>query len=155
MSSRHLTSAILALALIGSAARAEFCDITGHDITTRINGTVPPGEVAGLVDVTVMIDTVQTDGNRLVVTKGTRRAGTRVGIHVHKFGGHTCVLSGVITDFVEGHDPGLFPAGTCYYMPPETPMTASNLGTEDAVLIDTFILPPEEPTITIIETCEE
>jgi hypothetical protein len=36
-------------------------------------------------------------------------------------------------------------------MPPNMPMAAANLGTEDAVLIDTFILPPGEPTITILE----
>jgi len=44
-----------------------------------------------------------------------------------------------------------FPAGTCYYMPPDILMTATNLGTEDAVLIDTFNLPPGKPTITIRE----
>ena len=122
-----------------------------HDAVSTINGHSPPGERAGLVDVITMIDTVMADGNRLVVTKGTRRAGTRVGIHIHKYGGHTCVMSGAITDFVEGHAPALFPAGTCYYMPPNLPMTAVNLGTEDAVLIDTFILPVGEPPITIIE----
>ncbi|MDA7426627.1 cupin domain-containing protein [Thalassococcus lentus] len=120
-------------------------------LVTKINGQTPPGRLAHLVDVETMIDTIMPDGNRLVVMKGIRKAGTRVGIHVHKYGGHTCVLSGAITDFVEGIDPGLFPAGTCYYMPSDTPMTAANLGTEDAMLIDTFILPPGEETITILE----
>ena len=142
-----------ALCTMAGPALATFCPATQHDVTTTINGIVPPGEVAPLVDVTTMIDTVMPDGNRLVVMKGTRRAGTRVGIHVHKFGGHTCVMSGAITDFVEGMNPGRFPKDKCYYMPAETPMTAANLGTEDAVLIDTFILPPGEDMITIIETC--
>ena len=118
---------------------------------TTINGHVPPGILAPLENVRVMIDTIDADGNRLVVMQGIRRAGTRVGIHIHEFGGHTCVLAGAITDFVEGHGAKRFPAGTCYYMPPDTPMTAANLGTEDAVLIDTFILPPGSPTITILE----
>ncbi|WGW02581.1 cupin domain-containing protein [Tropicibacter oceani] len=144
---------LLAAATPGAAQHA--CAHTGHDVVTRINGQIPPGTVAGLVDVTVMVDTVMPDGNRLVVTRGTRRAGTRVGIHVHEFGGHTCVLQGAITDFVEGADPGLFAADSCYYMPPETPMTAANLGTVDAVLIDTFILPPGKDPITIIETCPD
>ena len=52
---------------------------------------------------------------------------------------------------MEGADSGTFPADTCYYMPANTPMAAANLGDEDAVLIDTFILPPGEPTITILE----
>ena len=118
---------------------------------TTINGTVPEGKLQPLANTTTMIDTVQTDGNRLLVMKGTRIAGTRVGIHVHEYGGHTCVLSGEITDFVEGKPNGNYPAGTCYYMPPNTPMSAANLGKKDAVLIDTFILPVGAPPITIME----
>ncbi len=118
---------------------------------TMINGEVPPGELSPLRDVTTSLDTIDTDGNRLVITRGVREAGTRVGIHVHKYGGHTCVLSGVITDFIEGMEPKEFPAGTCYYMPPNTIMSAANLGDEPAILLDTFILPPGESMITILE----
>lgn len=76
---------------------------------------------------------------------------TRVGIHVHQYGGYTCVIKGVITLFVEGKDPQLSQAGKCYYMPPNVAMAAANLGSEDAILIDNFILPPGEDFITIIE----
>lgn len=120
------------------------------DITT-INGQRPPGRLERLVDVKKMMDTVDVNGNRMLVERGVRKGGTRVAIHVHQYGGHTCVLSGEITDFMEGHPPSKWPAGTCYYMPPNLLMTAANLGTEDAVLIDTFILPPGAPTITIRE----
>lgn len=120
------------------------------DITT-INGQRPPGRLERLVDVKKMMDTVDVNGNRMLVERGVRKAGTRVAIHVHQYGGHTCVMSGEITDFMEGHPPSKWPAGTCYYMPPNLLMTAANLGTEDAVLIDTFILPPGAPTITIRE----
>ena len=118
---------------------------------TTLNGERPPGRLERLVDVKTMLDTIDVNGKRMVVEKGVRKAGTRVGIHVHKYGGHTCVMSGEITDFMEGHPPSKWPAGTCYYMPPNMLMTAANLGTQDAVLIDTFILPPEAPTITIRE----
>lgn len=118
---------------------------------TTINGKTPAGTLAPLVDVKPMLDTVTADGDRLLVTRGVRKAGTRVGIHVHQWGGHTCVLSGEITDFVEGREPSKYPAGTCYYMPPDTPMSAANLGTEDAVLIDTFTLPVDGDPITILE----
>ena len=118
---------------------------------TTINGETPPGELARLVDVTTMLDTVNAEGERLLVVRGVRKAGTRVGIHVHQWGGHTCVLSGTTTDFVEGREPSTFPAGTCYYMPPNTPMSAANLGDEDAVLIDTFVLPVDGEPITILE----
>ena len=118
---------------------------------TTINGERPPGRLERLVDVKTMMDTVDVTGKRVLVEKGVRKAGTRVAIHVHQYGGHTCVMSGEITDFMEGHPPSKWPAGTCYYMPPNLLMTAANLGTEDAVLIDTFILPPGAPTITIRE----
>lgn len=130
------------------------CDSGGYDIVTQVNGQIPPGRVASLVNSKTMIDKELPDGNRLIVNKGTRLAGTRVGIHIHKFGGHTCVMSGVITDFVEGTDPGIYPKDTCYYMPPNTYMTAANLGSEDAVLIDTFIVPIGEEFITVVETCD-
>ncbi|MEP5151752.1 hypothetical protein [Planktotalea sp.] len=148
---------LLCLALFTSVAAVnaqEHCAKGNYDIVTHVNGIVPPGRMAPLVDSVKMIDTIMPDGNRLVVMKGTRLAGTRVGIHIHAYGGHTCVMSGVITDFVEGHDPGLFPKDTCYYMPPNTYMTAANLGSEDAVLIDTFIVPPGKDFIQIVETCD-
>ena len=118
---------------------------------TTLNGVRPPGRLARLVDVKNMLDIVDVNGKRMVVEKGVRKAGTRVAIHVHEYGGHTCVMSGEITDFMEGRPPSKFPAGTCYYMPPNMLMTAANLGTEDAILIDTFILPPGASMITIRE----
>lgn len=156
MNMLYIRPIILGLFLtIPIALRAqEHCASGGYDIITEVNGQIPPGRVASLVDSITMIDTTMADGNRLVVMKGTRLAGTRVGIHIHAFGGHTCVMSGVITDFVEGHDPGIFPKDSCYYMPPNTYMTAANLGSEDAVLIDTFIVPPGKDFITVVETCD-
>ena len=44
-----------------------------------------------------------------------------------------------------------FPAGTCYYMPADTPMSAANLGAEDVRLIDTFVLPPGAAPMTVLE----
>lgn len=147
----HFLASIL---LIATAAALLARTAAGADAVvpvTQINGQTPPGRLLPLEHPTMMLDTLDSKGNRVVVTKGTRKAGTRVGIHIHKYGGHTCVLSGVITDFVEGHAPMIFPAGSCYYMPAGVPMTAANLGTQDAELIDNFILPPGEPMITILE----
>jgi hypothetical protein len=158
----HFYTAALALtgavALGGCAAPHE--GMAAHHSTsmtstaldvTMLNGERPPGRLARLVDSIIMLDTVDVNGQRMVVEKGVRKAGTRVGIHVHEYGGHTCVISGEITGFMEGHAPKKWPAGTCYYMPPAMLMAAANLGTEDVVLIDTFILPPGKPTITIRE----
>ena len=95
---------------------------------TAINGAVPPGRLLALQNTVTMLDTLDAGGKRLFITMGTRKAGTRVGIHVHKHGGHTCVLSGEITDFVEGREPMTWPAGTCYYMPPDTPHVGGQSG---------------------------
>ena len=146
-----------ALLLSGCAAHHGLPHATGASAAgsqlnvTTLNGEPPPGRLARLVDVKTMLDTIDVNGKRMVVEKGVRKAGTRVGIHVHEYGGHTCVLSGEITDFMDGHPPSKWPAGTCYYMPPNMLMTAANLGTEDATVIDTFILPPGAPLITIRE----
>jgi len=61
------------------------------------------------------------------------------------------VLSGTITDFMEGHEVMTFPANTCYYMPPNVAMAAANLGTEDVMLTDTFTLPPDASHWTVVE----
>lgn len=118
---------------------------------STINGTVPPGVLLPLQDISTMIDTIDANGQRLYVIQGVRKPGTRSPIHVHEYGGHTCVLSGTMTDYMEGHEPMTVPAGQCYYMPPNTPMAAANLGTEDVRITDTFTLPPGAPTITVID----
>lgn len=148
---RFPLTALLIGCLAAPAMAQHQCD--PDNLVTRINGYELPGRVASLVDVEVMYNGEASEGTRLYVGKGTRMAGTRVGIHVHNFGGHTCVLSGAITIFMEGHAPKLFNAGTCYYMPANTYMAASNLGTRDAVLIDTFETPVGEDFITIVENC--
>ncbi len=141
-----LVPAVVVAVLASTAtARAELGS------TTTLNGSTPPGVMAPLSGISVMLDTVQADGNRLLIAQGVRKPGTRAPIHYHDFGGHTCVLSGTITDFVEGEEPMTFPAGTCYQMPPRVAMTAANLGSEDVRLIDTFVTPPGAPAIIVLE----
>ena len=45
---------------------------------SMINGAVPPGKLDPLYDVTTMLDTIDAQGNRLFVSRGTRMPGTRV-----------------------------------------------------------------------------
>lgn len=119
--------------------------------TTTLNGETPPGVMAAMSDLAVIIDTVQEDGQRLLVQEGTRKPGTRSPIQYHDFAGQTCVTAGTITHFVEARDPVDYPSGTCYEIPPDVAMTAANLGTEDVRIIDTFLAPPDAPTIIVIE----
>jgi len=117
-----------------------------------INGRVPLGNLEAMEGDEPAIDTV-IDGKRLIVNVGIRKAGTRVGIHVHESGGLTFVMGeeGAITDFVEGFPERTFPTGTYYYMPYNTPMSASNLTNSDVQLIDIFYFPVDGLPITIIE----
>lgn len=121
--------------------------------TTTVNGSVPEGELKPLQNVVDLVPSGYVDsfGREVVIHRGIREAGTRVGIHIHEYGGYTLVLSGTITDYVQGKEPATHSAGDWYYMPPNTPMSAANLGTEDAELIDIFFVPPGQPSITIIE----
>jgi hypothetical protein len=77
-------------------------------------------------------------GVRTTSFLGVREPRTRMAIHMHEFGGQTCVVDGPpATVWVEGI-PGwsVYPAGTCYYMPPGVYMTSMNLGCEKSTHID-------------------
>lgn len=119
--------------------------------TTTINGGPPPGVMAPLTDIVVIVDTVQSDGNRLLVQEGIRKPGTRAPIQYHDFGLRTCVLAGTLTAFVEGTPQADHPAGSCYDLPPRVPMTAANLGTDDVRMSNTFVAPADAPTIIVLE----
>ena len=118
---------------------------------TKINGSVPPAEYLPTQNPIILLNTINANGDRVLMVKATRKAGTRVGIHVHKYGGYTIILSGTMTDFVQGQPNREYGPNTCYYMPPCTPMAAANLGDEDVELIDIFIGKPSEPFIQIKE----
>ena len=122
---------------------------------TEINGQILPPEIEmkplqNVIDL-VPPGYIDSFGREVVIHRGIREAGTRVGIHIHEYGGYTLVLSGTITDYVEGMAPMTHGPGDWYYMPPNTPMSAANEGAVDAELIDIFLVPPGQPSITIIE----
>jgi len=64
-----------------SVATADPGTVTPID---QINGAVPPGVMAPLVDKTVRLDTIDVDGNRLFIFGGIRKPGTRTPIHKHR-----------------------------------------------------------------------
>jgi hypothetical protein len=107
-----------------------------------VNGQVIPARILLLQEKSVMLDAVDERGNRVLVIRGKRLAGTRAAIHMHLVPGHTCILSGEITAFFEGREPTSHPAATCFILPEYRPMAAANLGTVDAMIVDHFSLPP-------------
>lgn len=146
---KKLSTLLLAVAMPLAAFGYAECDPDAN--VTTINGVGLPGRMATLTNEHVMFDGIIDGGKRMTITRAVRKAGTRVGIHIHKWGGTTCVIKGAMTDFVEGQAPAYYPAGTCYYMPPNTYMATSNMGSVDAVIQDHFIVPDGQPSITIVE----
>lgn len=123
------------------------------DVTT-INGQVPPGPATAVTESITLLDVVD-DGLQHLVYRDTREPGTRSPIHEHPYGGTTCVLSGQMTLYLEGSDPQVANEGDCYWMPPGLPMTGVSSGTDDAVMIDNFTVPPGEPVWWVVEPGQE
>ena len=120
--------------------------------TNTLNGNEVQGSLLPLQDNRSIINEI-IDGQRLVANLGVRKAGTRVGVHVHEAGGATFVVGGegAITDFVEGFEDTFNPVGNYYFMPYNTPMSATNLSNKDVVLLDIFYVPLDKTAITILE----
>lgn len=148
---RSVVMTCAALAAVAFTSGAGAAQSSPFGPVSTINGSVPPAIVEHLRDASMMMDTTGADGMRHVVSQGIRRVGTRSAIHIHQTGGVTCVLSGTITLFVEGQEPATHSVGSCYYMPPDIPMSAANLGTEDARLMDIFKVPAGTQTFTPLE----
>ena len=123
------------------------------DVTT-INGEAPPGPATRVTESITLLDVVD-GGLQHLVYRDTREPGTRSPIHVHPYGGTTCVLSGQMTLFLEGAQPQVADEGECYWMPPGLPMTGAATGTDYAVMIDTFAVPPGEPVWWVVEPGNE
>ena len=127
--------------------------------THEINGLKPKGNLKSLKDIaSEMVDWQGIDkltGERLhiVANLGYRKAGTRVGIHVHEDSGITFVLKGKgeIKDYVESLPDTLNKKGDYYFMPANIPMSAANLTDHDVMLLDLFVVTTGTPTTTIIE----
>ena len=119
-------------------------------LVTTINGQVPPGEPALVHTSTLELD-VMRDGQEVRVYRDVRQPGTRAPIHVHPFGGWTCVVSGQAVLYLDGAEPATVTAGQCVNMPALTPMSNVNPGPGPSVLLDNFVTPPGAPIWRIVE----
>jgi quercetin dioxygenase-like cupin family protein len=118
---------------------------------TQIDGEDLPGEATYAKAQTTMIESSDGLGHTTVVHRTVRAPGTRAPIHTHDHAGSTCVLEGQMTLLLEGSEPAVAPAGTCYYMPPGKLMSGFNSGTIDAVMLDSFVVPDGEDVWTNVE----
>lgn len=146
----------LLVAACGSqnATQERIDEANAYPLVSDINGTVPPGEPT-LVHTSVEVLDMMRDGQQVRVYRDTRDPGTRSPIHLHPFGGWTCVVSGEAILYLEGVEPQTRKAGDCVAMPAMTPMSNVNLGPEPAVLLDSFATPLDAPVWRIIEVGQQ
>lgn len=125
-------------------------EVAAMPLVRTLNGEVPPGKPT-LVHTSVLdVDTIR-DGLQVRVYRDVREAGTRAPIHVHPFGGWTCVGSGQAILYVEGMAPQRAAAGECVEMPALVPMSNANPGPGPSVLFDNFVTPVGAPVWRIVE----
>jgi len=126
-------------------------EANSYPLVTGINGETPPGEPT-LVHTSTEVLSTMKDGQQIRVYRDTRDAGTRSPIHIHPFGGWTCVISGQAILYVEGAEPKFTGPGDCVNMPAMTPMSNVNPGPGTSVLLDSFDTPPDAPVWRIVES---
>lgn len=102
-----------------NSAQRVIDEVNAYPLVSTLNGTVPPGEPT-LVHTSQEILNVMRDGQQVRVYRDVREAGTRAPIHIHPFGGWTCVVSGQAVLYLEGAEPQETGPGECVHMPAMT-----------------------------------
>ena len=143
-------AALLLAACSGSSEQRVIDEVNAYRLVSTINGEIPP-EQPTLVHTSQEILNVMRDGQQVRVYRDVREAGTRAPIHIHPFGGWTCVVSGQAVLYLDGAEPKKTGPGECVNMPAMTPMSNVNPGPGPAVLLDSFVTPPNAPVWRIIE----
>ncbi len=116
-----------------------------------INGAVPPMTPSKSMFETRLLTEDFANGWQIVTSRTVRQQGTRSPIHVHPYGGQTCVLSGEMTLYMDGAEPLVAGPGECYWMPPGRRMTGVNSANSVTFMIDTFVVPKGEGVWIVVE----
>lgn len=116
-----------------------------------INGEVPPMTASRSMFETRILTEDVGGGWQLISSRTVRQAGTRSPIHVHPYGGQTCVLSGEMTLYMDDAEPLVAGSGDCYFMPPGRRMTGVNSADGATFMIDTFVVPRGEQVWIVVE----
>lgn len=114
-----------------------------------INGEAVPGVVAES-NVT-LTDYFASDGIETTMWLISRAAGYRTPIHVHLRVMNTCLMSGSITNYVEGSAPVTYTGPVCYQAPPFKKMASLTIGDTAKVEFDIFTLPNGAPDWVVVE----
>lgn len=119
--------------------------------SNKINGEVPPMTPSKSMFETRLLTEDVGDGWVLVTSRTVRQAGTRSPIHMHPYGGQTCVISGEMTLYMDGSEPLVAGPGDCYFMPPGRRMTGVNSADSATFMLDTFVVPKGEQVWIVVE----
>lgn len=128
-------------------------DMPNPDIerSNKINGEVPPMTASKSMFETRLLTENVGGGWVLITSRTVRQAGTRSPIHVHPYGGQTCVISGEMTLYMDGAEPLVAGPGDCYFMPPGRRMTGVNTAEGATFMLDTFVVPKGEQVWIVVE----
>ena len=119
--------------------------------SNKINGEVPPMTPSKSMFETRLLTENVGGGWMLITSRTVRQAGTRSPIHVHPYGGQTCVVSGEMTLYMDGAEPLVAGPGECYFMPPGRRMTGVNSADGATFMLDTFVVPKGEQVWIVVE----
>jgi quercetin dioxygenase-like cupin family protein len=126
-------------------------DYSNIPLVSTINGKELPNKPTLAEKSVTVIKTIDESGHQIYVFKDTRAPGTRAPIHMHPYGGFTCMLEGEMTLYMEGSEPSTVSKGGCYYMPENTIMSGVNSGDTDAIMLDSFEVPVGKEFWIVIE----
>lgn len=123
--------------------------INGREVPNKPSKTMFESR---LLTVPQLDATGKPTGMMLVTSRSVRERGTRSPIHVHPFGGQTCVVSGEMSLYLEGTEEiKVAGPGDCYYMPAGRRMTGVNSADGVTIMIDTFVVPAGEQVWIVVE----
>ena len=126
--------------------------------SNKINGLALPNKPGKAMSEFRLITQELTDargkstGWVIISSRAARDIGTRAPIHVHPYGGQTCVLSGEMSLYLDGEliNKKAGP-NECYWMPSNRRMSAINTGNTASTFIDTFVVPEGEQVWIVVE----
>lgn len=153
-----LVAASLTTCMPAPALSAEKTPNPNIERSDRINGKPLPNKATKTMFESRLLTVEQLDakgkptGMVLVTSRSVRDQGTRSPIHVHPFGGQTCVVSGEMSLYLEGTDEiKVAGPGDCYYMPAGRRMSGVNSANSRTIMIDTFVVPRGEQVWIVVE----
>ena len=155
---KFIVAMMLTLAAPAFAANPATLPNPNIEKSDKINGKTLPMKPSKSMFETRLLTVPQLDakgkptGMVMVSSRTVREKGTRSPIHVHPYGGQTCVISGEMSLYLEGtNEVKVAGPGECYWMPAGRRMSGVNTANSATFMIDTFVVPAGEQVWIVVE----